>query len=210
MSAPTAPAGDLRVRPADGGEPHVGAPARAGLCAVRDAAAVCAAVCVAGLTAPGTAGTAYFAESAAPRLSGHPGLADAIAVLPRPGVSTAQAADQARDAVGGAAKIRTGNGRGAAEQPQPAGAKEMLTAISGSFGGIATGWSVARAVLPQRFARGENCARNHDGGDESGATARGSHARRGELRAELSSGGCPRGTAGAVLRGTPGVRRWWR
>ncbi|WP_329178885.1 ABC transporter permease [Streptomyces sp. NBC_01477] len=96
---------------------------------------------VAGLTAPGAA-TAYFAESAAPRLSGHPGLADAIAVLPRPGVGTAQAAEQARHAVGGAADVRTGDGRGAAEQPRLAGAKEMLTAIGGSFGGIATATAV--------------------------------------------------------------------
>nr|WSX79410.1 FtsX-like permease family protein [Streptomyces sp. NBC_00899] len=97
---------------------------------------------VAGLTAPGRSATAYFAESAAPRLSGHPGLADAVAVLPRPGVATAEAADQARHAVGGAAQVRTGNGRGAAEQPQLAGAKEMLTAIGASFGGIAAATAV--------------------------------------------------------------------
>ncbi|MFG1806044.1 ABC transporter permease [Streptomyces sp. NPDC049040] len=98
---------------------------------------------VAGLTATaGGTGTAYFAESAAPRLSGHPGLADAIAVLPRPGVGTEAVADQARHAVGDAAKVRTGEGRGAAEQPRLAGAKEMLIAIGGSFGGIAAATAI--------------------------------------------------------------------
>lgn len=97
---------------------------------------------VAGLTAPGTAPAAYFAESAAPRLSGHPGLADAVAVVPRPGVGTGEAADQARHAVGGAAEVRTGDGRGAAEQPQLAGSKEMLIAIGASFGGIAAATAV--------------------------------------------------------------------
>lgn len=97
---------------------------------------------VAGLTAPGSVATAFFAESAAPRLSGHPGLADAIAVVPRPGVGVAEAAGQARHAVGGAAEVRTGDGRGAAEQPRLAGAKEMLTAIGGSFGGIAAATAI--------------------------------------------------------------------
>ncbi|WP_328464199.1 FtsX-like permease family protein [Streptomyces sp. NBC_00448] len=86
--------------------------------------------------------TAYFADSVAGPLSGHPGRADAIAVFPKPGVGTDALADQARHAVGGHAKVRTGDDRGAAEQPQLAEAKEMMTAIGGSFGGIATATAV--------------------------------------------------------------------
>ncbi|MGW5352290.1 ABC transporter permease [Streptomyces sp. NPDC004031] len=97
---------------------------------------------VVGLTAPGGAPTAWFADATADRLSGHPGLADAVAVLGKPGVSTERLADRARHAVGGAAEVRTGNGRGAAEQPQLAEAREMLTALGGSFGGIATATAV--------------------------------------------------------------------
>lgn len=96
---------------------------------------------VSALTAAGGP-TAYFADSAAGRLSGHPGRADAVAVFPEPGVSTDALAGQAEKAVGSAATVRTGNGRGEAEQPQLAEAKELMTAIGGSFGGIATGTAV--------------------------------------------------------------------
>lgn len=96
---------------------------------------------VSGLTAE-SAPTAYFADAAAGALSGHPGLADAIAVLPARGVTTDALADQAKRAVGGAAQVRTGNGRGAAEHPELAEAKEMLSGIGGSFGGIATATAV--------------------------------------------------------------------
>lgn len=103
---------------------------------------------VAGLT-DDQAPTAYFADATAGRLSGHPGLADAIAVLGRPGVATADLADQVRAAVHGPAglsgsrvTVRTGDGRGAAEQPQLANAKELLTALGGSFGGVATATAV--------------------------------------------------------------------
>jgi putative ABC transport system permease protein len=96
---------------------------------------------VSALTAAGGP-TAYFADSAAGPLSGHPGKADAVAVFPAPGVSTKALAAQAGKAVGSAAKVSTGNARGGAEQPQLAEAKVMLTAIGGSFGGIATGTAV--------------------------------------------------------------------
>jgi putative ABC transport system permease protein len=96
---------------------------------------------VAGLTAA-DGPTAYFADAAACLLSGHPGRADAVAVFPEPGVSTDALARQADKAVGSAAKVRTGDGRGEAEQPQLSEAKELMTAIGGSFGGIATGTAV--------------------------------------------------------------------
>jgi len=96
---------------------------------------------VAGLTQE-AAPTAYFADTAAATLSGHPGKADAIAVFARPGVPTDRLAGQTRQAVGTHATVRTGDGRGEAEQPQLATAREMLTAIGGSFGGIATATAV--------------------------------------------------------------------
>ncbi|WP_141726395.1 ABC transporter permease, partial [Actinacidiphila rubida] len=86
--------------------------------------------------------TAYFADSAAGTLSGHPGKADAIAVFARAGVPVDRLAEQTRQAVGGHAVVRTGDGRGEAEQPGLASAREMLTAIGGSFGGIATATAV--------------------------------------------------------------------
>jgi putative ABC transport system permease protein len=86
--------------------------------------------------------TAYVAESAASGLSGHPGRADAVAVLPRPGVDTDQLAAQAKKAVGHAAEVRTGDGRGEAEQPQLAEGREILSGVGGSFGGIATATAV--------------------------------------------------------------------
>jgi len=91
-------------------------------------------------TAAGTGsgtGTAWFADAEAGRLSGHPGQADAIAVLPRAGVSTEALAAQVRQAVGSSAEVSTGDARGAVEQPQLAGGKEALTGLGGSFGGIA-------------------------------------------------------------------------
>ncbi|MBY8880777.1 FtsX-like permease family protein [Actinacidiphila acidipaludis] len=105
---------------------------------------------VAGLTGeparPGESGkataTAYFADTAAPALSGHPGRADAIAVFGAPGIPTDRLADETRQAVGTRVQVRTGDGRGAAEQPTLASARELLTAIGGSFGGIATATAV--------------------------------------------------------------------
>ncbi|MDH6132752.1 putative ABC transport system permease protein [Kitasatospora sp. MAA4] len=82
--------------------------------------------------------TAWFADDLAGRLSGHPGLADAIAVQPRAGVSTAELARQVRQAVGSGPQVLTGNARTTVEQPQLGAAKVMLIALGGSFGGIAT------------------------------------------------------------------------
>jgi putative ABC transport system permease protein len=96
---------------------------------------------VAGLTGE-TTPTAYFADTTASALSGHPGKADAIAVFAAAGVSADRLADRTREAVGTPARVHTGDGRGAAEQPALASAREMLTAIGGSFGGIATATAV--------------------------------------------------------------------
>ncbi|MEU8956162.1 FtsX-like permease family protein [Streptomyces sp. NPDC048518] len=83
------------------------------------------------------ASTAWFADTEAIRLSGHPGRVDAIAVLPKQGVSAETLKARVAHAVGGGAEVHTGDGRSAAEGSELAYAKEMLTGLGGSFGGIA-------------------------------------------------------------------------
>ncbi|MEV0320377.1 ABC transporter permease [Streptomyces sp. NPDC050658] len=81
---------------------------------------------------------AWFADSDAVRVSGHPGRVDAVAVLPKQGVSVAALKSQVAQAVGGKADVHTGDDRGAVEDNSLAYAKEMLTGLGGSFGGVAT------------------------------------------------------------------------
>ncbi|WP_369217624.1 FtsX-like permease family protein [Streptomyces flavofungini] len=102
---------------------------------------------VSGTVAPsGSAPTAWFADSDAVRVSGHPGRIDAIAVLPKAGVPEATLKTQVADALGGRAKVHTGDDRGTAEDSSLAYAKEMLTALGGSFGGIAAMTAVFTAA----------------------------------------------------------------
>ncbi|MER7176234.1 ABC transporter permease [Streptomyces mesophilus] len=82
--------------------------------------------------------TAWFADSEAVRISGHPGKVDAIAVLPKKGVSDSELKAQVAQALGGKAKVYAGQDRGAAEDGSLASAQEVLTGIGGSFGGVAT------------------------------------------------------------------------
>ncbi|MFI6872808.1 ABC transporter permease [Streptomyces sp. NPDC050400] len=82
--------------------------------------------------------TAWLADSEALRVSGHPGRIDAIAVLPKTGVATATLKSQVEKATSGPAEVFSGNDRGAVENSALAYAKENLTGIGGSFGGIAT------------------------------------------------------------------------
>ncbi|MFF5492323.1 ABC transporter permease [Streptomyces aquilus] len=85
-------------------------------------------------TAPGV----WFTDTEAVRLSGHPGRVDAIAVLPKPGVTTGTLAAQVAHALGGQAEIHTGGDRGTVADPTLDEAEEVLIGIGGSFGGIAT------------------------------------------------------------------------
>ncbi|MFJ6615593.1 FtsX-like permease family protein [Streptomyces sp. NPDC091289] len=81
----------------------------------------------------------WFADSEASTLAGHPGAADAIAVLAEPGTDTDALAASVRQALAGSgAEVRTGDDRGAVEDPGLGHAKETLFGIGGSFGGIAT------------------------------------------------------------------------
>ncbi|MGW6461826.1 FtsX-like permease family protein, partial [Streptomyces sp. NPDC055078] len=87
----------------------------------------------------GAAGAlAWFADSQAPTLAGHPGRADAIAVLAKHGTGADALAESVNKALAGSgAEARTGDDRGAIEDPGLGYAKETLFGIGGSFGGIA-------------------------------------------------------------------------
>ncbi|MFB7615952.1 FtsX-like permease family protein [Kitasatospora sp. NPDC056181] len=111
---------------------------------------------VSGLAAaPGGGPQAWFADAVADRLSGHPGTVDAIAVQPRDGVDRRTLADQVRQAVGGAATVFTGDARGAVEQPALNESRTMLTALGGSFGGIATMTAVFAVMSTVALATGQ-------------------------------------------------------
>ncbi|NGO45613.1 ABC transporter permease [Streptomyces ureilyticus] len=81
---------------------------------------------------------AWFADSQAPVLAGHPGKADAIAVLAKPGTDADALAGSVKKALtGSGAGVHTGDDRGAIEDPGLGYAKDTLFGIGGSFGGIA-------------------------------------------------------------------------
>ncbi|MEU1421287.1 FtsX-like permease family protein [Kitasatospora sp. NPDC005751] len=101
------------------------------------------------------AATAWFADQVADRISGHPGRVDAIAVVPRDGVTAKTLAAQVRQAVGGDAEVLTGDARGAVEQPLLAESRTMLTALGGSFGGIATMTAVFVVMSTVALATGQ-------------------------------------------------------
>ncbi|MEU2436092.1 FtsX-like permease family protein [Streptomyces rubradiris] len=80
----------------------------------------------------------WFADARSPALAGHPGKADAIAVLADDGTDTAALAAGVREALAGSgAGVHTGDDRGAVENRRLGQAKETLTGLGGSFGGIA-------------------------------------------------------------------------
>ncbi|MFE2040570.1 ABC transporter permease [Streptomyces sp. NPDC059477] len=82
--------------------------------------------------------TAWFADAQSATLAGHPGKADAIAVLAKDGVDTdALAAAVEKALAGSGAQVHTGDDRGALEDRGLGYAKEILTGLGGSFGGIA-------------------------------------------------------------------------
>ncbi|CAL9284154.1 ABC transporter permease [Streptomyces sp. SudanB182_2057] len=80
----------------------------------------------------------WFADARSPALAGHPGKADAIAVLADAGTDTDALAAGVRAALAGSgARVHTGDDRGAVENHWLGHAKETLTGLGGSFGGIA-------------------------------------------------------------------------
>ncbi|MER5224256.1 ABC transporter permease [Streptomyces flaveus] len=97
---------------------------------------------VSGIAKPGeqgdVEGTVWFADSQAVRISGHPGRIDAIAVLPKDGVTAEALKDQVARALGDRAEVHAGDGRGSVEDSSLAEAKELLIGLGASFGGVAT------------------------------------------------------------------------
>ncbi|MET7852443.1 FtsX-like permease family protein [Streptomyces avermitilis] len=93
---------------------------------------------VSGTTAEQATPTVWFADTDAVRVSGHPGRVDAIAVLPKEGVTAAALEAQVAKALGGRAQVHIGDDRGAVEDASLAQAKELLLGLGGSFGGVAT------------------------------------------------------------------------
>ncbi|MFI2210890.1 ABC transporter permease [Streptomyces sp. NPDC020141] len=94
---------------------------------------------VSGLTGGGAG--AWFADAEALNLADRAGKIDAIAVLPERGTEPRALAAELTSVLGAGddkPRVRTGDARGEAESSALAGAKELLTGLGGSFGGIAT------------------------------------------------------------------------
>ncbi len=86
----------------------------------------------------GAGSLAWFADSQAPALAGHPGKADAVAVLAKPGTDAGALADSVQKALAGSdVQVHTGDDRGAVEDPGLAYGKDILFGIGGPFGGVA-------------------------------------------------------------------------
>ncbi|MFG3258025.1 ABC transporter permease [Streptomyces sp. NPDC048172] len=86
----------------------------------------------------------WFTDRRAMALAGHPGKADALAVLPERGASAGAVARALKDdkafdkaTASSGASVRTGDGRGEAEGSDVGYAKEALEGLGFSFGGIA-------------------------------------------------------------------------
>src|SRR4051794_24409530 len=79
----------------------------------------------------------FVSDSEAERLAGHPGRADAIALLTGRGADTAAVAAAARRIAGPRASVLTGDERGGPEFPEYADAREGLMALTGMFGALA-------------------------------------------------------------------------
>ncbi|MFG2227760.1 FtsX-like permease family protein [Streptomyces sp. NPDC048644] len=155
--------------------------------------------------APGGSGaaTAWFAENEAQELSGHPGLADAIAVQPRDGVDDEALAQQVRQAVGSRAEVLTGDARGIAEVPQLSSGKSSLMGLGGSFGGIAALTVVFVVVGTIALATGQR-AREFALLRAIGATPR-------QIRRTIATEAMLLAPAATVLGILPGLAlaRWW-
>ncbi|WP_430383136.1 FtsX-like permease family protein [Streptomyces sp. P10-4] len=78
----------------------------------------------------------WFADAEAWRLSGHPNRADAIAVLPKPGVPADRLADQVRKAAGSARVLTSAGDRNAVENPDFSVLQENTIGMFGAMGGL--------------------------------------------------------------------------
>ncbi|MEV0095013.1 FtsX-like permease family protein [Streptomyces sp. NPDC050738] len=164
---------------------------------------------VSGLAAAGPgdeAGTAtgWFADAQSPALAGHPGKADAIAVLAKGGADTDALADGVKKALAGSgAKVHTGDDRGAVEDSGLAYAKETLTGLGGSFGGIAAAVAIFTASGTVALSVGQR-AREFALLRAVGATPR-------QIRRAVASEGLLVAPLAGVVGCLPGIglAHWW-
>ncbi|MFI2610373.1 FtsX-like permease family protein [Kitasatospora sp. NPDC018619] len=171
---------------------------------------------ISGLAAPQSAGpTAWFADDAAGRLSGHPGRVDAVAVQPREGVSAGDLARHLREALRDTAgrnaagasptglRVVTGEDRGSVEQPALGDSRTLLIAIGGSFGGTATMTAVFVVVSTIALAIGQR-AREFALLRAVGATPR-------QIRRTVATEAVLVAPLAGLLGLVPGVAlaRWW-
>ncbi|MEV4505995.1 ABC transporter permease [Streptomyces klenkii] len=104
---------------------------------------------------------AWFEDDQAQALAGHPGRANVIAIIPRPGNDTQRLAAQVRHITGKSILLRTGASRGQLENPDVGPASELLEAVGGTFGLIATSvavFTIAGAVSLSVFQRRRDVA----------------------------------------------------
>jgi putative ABC transport system permease protein len=93
----------------------------------------------------------FFSAAEAERLAGHPGRVDAIGVLAEPGVDTETLRGRVAAALQGTgARVHAGEDSGLVEFLDAAEARELLIALTGSFGGTAL--MVALFVVASTFA----------------------------------------------------------
>ncbi|MET8540476.1 FtsX-like permease family protein [Kitasatospora sp. NPDC004799] len=167
---------------------------------------------ISGLAAPQSAGpTAWFADTVAGQLSGHPGRVDAVAVQPSEGVAAGELARRLRAALRDPAepqsptgiRVVTGEDRGSVEHPGLGQGRTLLIAIGGSFGGTATMTAVFVVVSTVALAVGQR-AREFALLRAVGATPR-------QIRRTIATEAMLVAPLAGVLGLLPGVAlaRWW-
>ncbi|MFG2723374.1 FtsX-like permease family protein [Streptomyces sp. NPDC048416] len=100
----------------------------------------------------------FFTDKRAGELSGRPGAADAIGVLPKAGNNTADLGVRIEQALGGGtAVVLSGDNRGLAEFPQAAASQKSLITLSAIFGG----WAILVAMFGASSTLGLTLQQRH-------------------------------------------------
>ncbi|MER7725228.1 FtsX-like permease family protein [Streptomyces sp. NPDC096323] len=152
----------------------------------------------------GAAALAWFADAQAPTLAGHPGKADAIAVLAKHGSDADALAGSVKKALAGSgADVHVGDDRGAIEDPGLGYAKQTLFGIGGSFGGIAAIVAIFTAAGTVALSVSQR-AREFALLRAVGATPR-------QIRRAVASEGLLVAPLAGILGCLPGIglARWW-
>lgn len=139
-------------------------------------------------------------------MSGHPDRVDAILVRPTAGTGTGALAERLEERFrsgSSGAEAYTGDGRGGVEQPGLGEAKEVLIALGGSFGGVATMTAVFTAAGTVTLSVGQR-RREFALLRAVGATPR-------QIRRSVATEALLVAPAAGALGCLPGVAlaRWW-